>query len=233
MISHKHKTIFVHVPKVAGISIEKLFLDDLGLDYDNRSALHLGVNLNKNIGPPRVSHLTAKEYVEQHYISQELYDDYFTFGFVRNPYDRVYSFYKYLGYNSIISFEVFVLNYLEKLLHNSKLYYFLQPMYNYLYNSEKLLVDFVGKLEYIVKDIEKIYREIDLNKVSLTHSNKSEQIPLHTHIKRNFRIINKYPQIIYKFNINKKSKNKEYTNQMKDKVFSLYEKDFLFFNYSK
>ena len=41
MLSHQHKTIFIHVPKTAGQSIETLFLDDLGLKWDQRGSLLL------------------------------------------------------------------------------------------------------------------------------------------------------------------------------------------------
>ena len=41
MISKAHKTIFVHIPKVAGQSIETMFLNDLNLKWDERSKLLL------------------------------------------------------------------------------------------------------------------------------------------------------------------------------------------------
>ena len=37
MISHEHKTVFIHIPKCGGQSVETCFLDDLGLS--NQSAI--------------------------------------------------------------------------------------------------------------------------------------------------------------------------------------------------
>ena len=33
MISFPHKTIFIHIPKCAGQSVEETFLNDIGLDW--------------------------------------------------------------------------------------------------------------------------------------------------------------------------------------------------------
>jgi len=41
MISHKHKTVFVHIPKVAGQSVEQMYLADLGLNWSERAVLLL------------------------------------------------------------------------------------------------------------------------------------------------------------------------------------------------
>ena len=68
MISHEHKFILVHVPKTGGTSIE----DSLGLK-----------------GP---RHNTALQYQEYF---PEYWERYFTFGMVRNPWDRVFSYYTY------------------------------------------------------------------------------------------------------------------------------------------
>lgn len=36
MISHNHKAIFIYFPKAAGTNIETYFLDDLGLDFEDK-----------------------------------------------------------------------------------------------------------------------------------------------------------------------------------------------------
>lgn len=68
MISREHQFIFIHVPKTGGTSIEK--------------ALELG-------GP---RHNTARQYKE---LFPELWESYYSFAFVRNPWDRVLSLYLY------------------------------------------------------------------------------------------------------------------------------------------
>lgn len=233
MVSHKHKCIFVHVPKVAGISIEQLFLEDLDLTFQNRMPLLLGISTNKNLGPPRVSHLTASEYVSQHYVSQNIYDSYFTFGFVRNPFKRTFSYYKYLGYNKLMSFEVFVNKYLKLLLEDPSLYYFMQPMYNYLYIDGKLAVDKVGKLESINEDIKFVFNNSSLKERELPHANQSEKLTFKAHVKLTSRIINKFPSVLTNLNFSKSNSKYHLSDSMRKTIVELYEIDFDTFNYKK
>ena len=96
MISHFHKTIFIHIPKCGGQSIETAFLNDLGLTWETRAPLLLRPNDNPRIGPPRLAHLRAKEYTKFHYISEELYETYYKFSIVRHPVERAISTFNYL-----------------------------------------------------------------------------------------------------------------------------------------
>ncbi|MDT0556638.1 sulfotransferase family 2 domain-containing protein [Patiriisocius hiemis] len=233
MISHKHKCIFVHVPKAAGISIEEIFLDDLNLNFQNRMALLLGKNTNKSLGPPFVSHLTSSEYITQHFITQKQFETYFTFGWVRNPYDRVYSFYKYLGYKSLMSFEKFVINYMPNLINDKNIKYFLQPMWNYLSIDGKIAVKYVGKLENIESDILEVFKNSKIERRNIPHSNNSKEISLREKTKRIFRILKKSPLAFRHCLVSKKSKKKEWTDEMKNVIYTIYKVDFLNFNYDK
>jgi len=98
MISHKYKTIFVHVPKTAGQSIEQVFVDDLGLSWDDREVLNLRYNADRAVGPQRLAHLYADEYVRCGHIERDLWDSYFKFAVVRNPYDRILSEFRYRSF---------------------------------------------------------------------------------------------------------------------------------------
>ena len=60
MISIKHKTIFIHIPKCAGQSIEYLFLKDLGINWDQRINLLLRSKKFNERGPERLAHLYAE-----------------------------------------------------------------------------------------------------------------------------------------------------------------------------
>ena len=104
MLSQKYKCIFVHIPKVAGQSIEHAFLDLHGLTWDERALLLLRQNKDPKAGPPRLAHLKASEYVSCGHITQELFDSYFKFSFVRNPWSRVVSITFHYFYRNYCSF---------------------------------------------------------------------------------------------------------------------------------
>lgn len=231
MISHKHNAIFVHIPKVAGISIETVFLNDLNIAYGDRLPLWLGLNSNPKIGPPRFAHLTGAEYVKYHYISEELYSDYYSFSFVRNPYDRLYSFYKYLGYIYLMSFETFILRYLDKLIVEDN--WFFKSQYDYLYDNGKCMVDFIGKFENLQSDFDQIAHHFNLNSTDIPHVNKSSKHNFIRRVKYRLVLLKKYPSSLFWYNFNKNKTKRKYSAQMKDKVYSLYEFDFNSFGYVK
>lgn len=91
MLSRAHRTIFVHVPKTAGQSIEAVFLDDLGLDWERRGGLLLRYNADRAAGPERLAHLFAREYVARGHVTEAEFGRYLTFAVVRDPYDRAVS----------------------------------------------------------------------------------------------------------------------------------------------
>lgn len=172
MISHHHRCIFVHVPKTAGQSIERVFLDQLGLSWENRAPLLLRYNDRPELGPRRLAHLKAVDYARCRYVSDEQFRDYFKFAFVRNPWDRAVSLYKYVGSPSEYSFNKFATDILPRQLWASK-YWFVQPQTEYLYEDGKLQVDFVGRFENLQEDFAEICTHLGMPPVALPLTNQT------------------------------------------------------------
>lgn len=95
MLSRPFRTVFVHIPKTAGQSVELVFLEAHGLTWENRGELLLRRNDDPAAGPPRLAHLLAREYVELGYLTQREYDVFLSFAIVRNPIDRIVSAYNF------------------------------------------------------------------------------------------------------------------------------------------
>lgn len=230
MISTKHKTIFVHIPKVAGQSIETLFLEDLGLDWERRGELLMRKKKSHEPGPHRLAHLRAKDYVSLGYTDAQTFESFFTFSFVRNPYARVLSLYHYLGYSRIISVEKFIEKVLAKKVKEDHFFY--QAQYDYLYSDDgKLLVDYVGKLEQISEDIEHVLAKSGLQGKKMPHVNKSEK-----GLKRGLASLITNPSLLINLKLDKvfsKKKVKELTLTEKAAIYQLYSKDFEHFAYEK
>ncbi|EAK9939714.1 alpha-2,3-sialyltransferase [Campylobacter lari] len=161
----KYKCIFIHVPKVAGSSMERVIFET-----------------NKWL----VSHVKAKDYIK---FDKDKFESYFSFGFVRNPYDRVVSAYHYLRggggnltdetwakeniykYNSFEDFVLNLQNDNERIKILSWIHFI--PQYQFLCDdNKKILVNFVGRFEKLDKDFKKILNILN-RKDKLIHVNKS------------------------------------------------------------
>jgi hypothetical protein len=177
MISHAHKTVFVHIPKCGGQSVEAAFLKDLGLRWRERSVLLLRPNDVPALGPPRLAHLRARDYVACHHLSQELFARYFTFALVRSPVARVLSFYHYLGHKKSLSH--FVQHRLSRAFEERHPfngdYYFLRPQVDFLTDADgQPLLDATYRLEEIDAARAEIAERAGLAS-PIPHNNRSEQ----------------------------------------------------------
>lgn len=171
MICHQTKCLFVHIPKTAGQSFEHVFLKNAGLDWETREPLLLRENKCDKVGPPRLAHLHAVDYVRYRYLSQELFDGYFKFAIVRDPWARTVSFYHYMGYANRMSFLSFVKQLSIEI--NGKKRWFVGPQSDYVYDTTgNLLVDYVGRFETLQGSLDKVLEELGVPGCTLPHINK-------------------------------------------------------------
>lgn len=175
MISHQHKTVFVHIPKCGGQSIEFAFLNDLGLRWRERAALLMRANDVPTLGPPRLSHLLARDYVAHHYLSPELFESYFTFTVVRSPFARVLSMFHYMGHRKSLSH--FVQHRLTEAFeardpfHGD--YYFFRPQVDFLQGADGTpMLDRSFRLEKFDDAREEITERAGLT-TPIPHNNRS------------------------------------------------------------
>ena len=175
MLCHDYKCIFVHIPKCGGQSIELVFLRLLGLTWENRAPLLLRPSLDPSFGPPRLAHLSASEYVACGHVTQAQFDSYFKFSFVRNPWDRIVSEYKYCRYCGVKDFKTFIFNKLPKPAWTDD-YRHIVPQYELLVDANgSMLVDYVGKFEGLQKDFNEVCNKLGIPLVTLPHANKSPE----------------------------------------------------------
>ncbi len=173
MISQPHRCLFVHVPRAAGQAVERYFLGLAGLDWNSRDQLLLKPNDDPKLGPPRLAHLTASQYLEYGYLSPQQFAEFYKFTFVRNPWDRMVSFYKRYRMQSRFSFHDYVLKYFKK-NHWITKQWVVRPQIEYLCDSDgKQLMDFVGRFESIQTDFETICSQLGLAATALPRTNES------------------------------------------------------------
>ena len=185
VISKKNKVIFFHLPKNAGTSISNLLLKNESYYFSwvilskilrrfSKKDNFFFDNLQKKIHFFR-SHETVKSI--QNKISSKIFDNYFKFAIVRNPYSRFVSRYNYtklVTKNKNIKFSEFVKEYVELGMITDQQYKFL------LNNNGDIGVNKILKFENISKDINEIANRISVNPNKLykmnvsTHDNYKE-----------------------------------------------------------
>lgn len=177
LINHKHKFIFVHVYKVAGTSVLNALENDTYPSYVPESArpgltrflrkFHLSPSF-----PLRV-HSKAKEIREK--IDPDVYNSYFKFAFVRNPWDWQVSLYEYGRQypnhpqsKMMRAFKDFD-EYIHWRVQNEKT---LQKEF-VTDNSDQLIVDYVGKFERLREDFASVCDRVGMA-VALPEFNRTK-----------------------------------------------------------
>jgi len=151
MISKKHKCIFVHIPKTAGSSIE------LFLDPNLKTAMN-----GDTVFTQENKHSKAIDYYSQ---DPDLFSRYFSFSFVRNPWDLVVSRYFYRK-NWDSNFDLSIKGFL---LGN----FSWNCCFNYLCVNDEISVNFVGRFENLQDDFDIVCDKIGIPQQQLLHANKS------------------------------------------------------------
>jgi len=231
MICHHYKTVFVHVPKTAGQSVEQVFLELLDLTWETRAPLLLRKNTVPELGPPRLAHLTAEQYVRFKYMTQEQFDSYFKFAFVRNPWDRMVSYYKYLDESSDLGFKQYLMDsFLTKMWKDMN--WFVRPQSSFLYDDDdRLLVDYVGRFENLQADFNKVCERIGIGATELPYVNKSEKKPIKS-ISALSKVMKMASPAETASTVTPKSYQDYYDDESRDLVAELYKRDIELFGYS-
>lgn len=179
MISHKHRTIFVHIPKCGGISVETVFLDAHNLRWSERAPLLLRERYEAERAPRRLAHLTAVAYVQGHYLSQELFEAYFKFAVVRDPYLRAVSLYQYLGFHHAMSFSAYTSRFLARAVEDDEhpWNWFVKPQAAFICDrKESVLVDKIVRLDRISEELPPVLRRAGAPVVSVPHVNATAKV---------------------------------------------------------
>lgn len=180
MISHKYKFVFIHVPKTAGSSIEAVLQKEADCKKIEESFEDVSLKTCP-FCPPRwcVKH-------KPFYLLNEEIKKYYSFGFVRNPWDlMVSSFHWWLkskhpgwvrhGMQNLlkeVNFGNFIRSdmkhYLNQMDHKNYGQLF------WLQDAGCAEVDFVGRFENIQEDFNTVCDEIGIEQQTLPHKNKSK-----------------------------------------------------------
>jgi len=188
-VSHEKSSFFIHIQKTGGSSIEKAlgmekYPELYGLVDKNETHLTLS-DINKltpyQIGKKNIiclQHLDAAS-IKKRYPSK-IWETYFKFTFVRNPWDREVSSYHYilqrrgdiLKRNNLTT-KISFLDYLKKNPMRKEINYAHCQIDHITDSQGNLLVDFIGKFENFQNDMNFIFAKLGIQKQVLPIINRS------------------------------------------------------------
>src|SRR6056297_2470192 len=169
IFSSPHQFIFVRNWKTAGSSLREVLRGYQPFYRKNRYVEYLLRKSEKFFpGEFRLVPIHADARTIRHRVGPEIFNRYFTFGFVRNPWDWQVSLYFFIlrrkrhPLHSLVSqFNTFD-EYIKWRVYNKKL---LQKDFFSDYDGN-IIVDFIGKFENLAEDFEYIQKKIGVGNAS-------------------------------------------------------------------
>lgn len=213
MISHKHKCIFIHIPKCAGSSIETAFGVDVNNNTLNEEYLFGWDSVNKLY----LQHATPQQLIDFKLISEENWNAYYKFIIVRNTWDKAMS--DYFWFKETKNFKGSFKDY----LYGKNDFVRFISLGEQTYRGDHL----TPQIEYMFLN----NKPIKYNRVIYfdKHNLNEKLVALTRKLELHNNFFEKKVQVGKK---HKKHYSKFYTNRMKNEVFNLYKKDIEFFNFS-
>lgn len=182
MISRIHRCIFVHIPKTGGTSIESIIWPDR--EKRTTADLYMGLvdRFSNKYQTGGLQHLLARQIRQE--VGDAVFNEYFKFAIVRNPWDRAVSQYvymskradlrRYIGMRQGATFK----EYLG--LIRQKMHVQWEPQINFLRDTDGTnLVDYVGRFETFNDSVNEILSKIGITSAEIPHEKKGSRGSYH------------------------------------------------------
>jgi len=154
LISKDKQFVFFHIPKTAGGSITALLSKYTDKQIDIKDKSKQGWMAPYHVNTKKQSFNSMHSFVDPHYNKHNC-KDMFSFSFVRNPYTRIISLYKFLKRYKHLTF----LGFCQYLNVNKQVNV---NQYKYLTLQNEIPLDFVGRYENIKEDFNYVCEEIGI-----------------------------------------------------------------------
>ncbi len=178
IISHKHKFIFFAIPKTGTHSVRQALREHFGPDDIEQ----VGLFVQKRFSFPELKdfssgHVSVKQI--QPIIGDAVFNEYFKFAFVRNPFDRFVSYCSFMSRDTGAfaanpkEFMKYILMQLKPLDH-----LLFKPQCEFVVDQdEKLAVNFIGRNESMQNSYDEICSKIGIPSATLGLVNSSLHRP--------------------------------------------------------
>ena len=178
IISHKHKFIFIAIPKTGTHAIRFALREHMGEEDEEQVGLFVKKKLKyeslSKINHGHISCIQAREA-----LGEQVWNNYFKFTFVRNPWDRYISFCSFI-HRENPKFqktpELFLRRMIDKPEIRQRILF--RPQVELICDNNNIpLVDFIGKYENLQEDYDKICKKIGVSSQVLEQLNASNHKP--------------------------------------------------------
>ena len=100
MISYEKRCIFIHIPKCGGTSIENIIWPDTEQRTERNLWMGFVSKYHNKYQTGGLQHLLARQVLEE--VGKDVFDSFYKFVIVRNPWDRIVSQFAYMQMLSLI-----------------------------------------------------------------------------------------------------------------------------------
>ncbi len=174
IISHKHRFIFFAVPKTATHAIRQALREHMGPDDWEQQVLFGKQSLPiPEIAKIRHGHISVRQ-IRPH-IAAQVWDNYFKFCFVRNPFDRYVSTCFFLN-RSNPNFSASAVSFMKQALSRQQFRQriLVQPQVMQLRDTDdEIALDYVGRYETVQQSYDEICERIGIPATDLARKNPS------------------------------------------------------------
>lgn len=183
MISHKHKCILVHIPKTGGTSIEKIIWPNV---RNRKGLLWMGFKdkYHNKYQTGGMQHLLASQIKQE--VGGDIFDSYFKFAFVRNPWDKAVSQFTYMrSRKDLRDFIGMKQNdglkrYLSLIQKKTHVQWEHQHKFVMDDNGD-LMINFLGCFTFFEKDVRHILKVLNINNATIPHIMRTHHKPYRQH----------------------------------------------------
>ncbi|TPV32858.1 sulfotransferase family protein [Paucihalobacter ruber] len=178
LISDSHKFIFIHIRKSAGGSVKiPLQIYSLPRPSDLFSKVLSKINLEKDYHNFRFrQHATILDVKK--IMPLDIFDGYFKFAFVRNPFTRLVSEYEYIRrtHSHGRHKKVLALNSFNDFILYQSTRFDAHQVNMLCDKNGAILMDFIGKFENLEEDWGNVCKKIGLTNIAMPHTKKAETL---------------------------------------------------------
>lgn len=176
IISHTHRFIFVPVPKTGTHAVRQALREHLGPDDIEQ----VGLFVNKRFPYPEIArlrhgHLSLRDV--RPYVGAEVADGYFSFAFVRNPFDRFVSYCSFMTREQG-AFDRDPRGTMRQILFQLRpvQHVHFQPQCTLLTDEHgELAVDYIGRVEDMQSGYDEVCRRVGIPPRALDRVNSSRR----------------------------------------------------------